>query len=85
MMSTLLAATIISGRPARGVLLQLGIDGLEVLHRVPALGAGHIHHVDQQPAAVHMAQKVVAQAGTVGGALDDTGDIGHDEGDPSST
>ncbi len=29
-----------------------------------------------------MAQKVVAQAGTVGGALDDTGDIGHDEGDP---
>ena len=64
-----------------GVLLQLGIDGLEVLHRVPALGAGHIHHVDQQPAAVHMAQKVVAQAGTVGGALDDTGDIGHDEGD----
>ena len=29
-----------------------------------------------------MAQEVVAQAGAVGGALDDAGDIGHDEGDP---
>ena len=81
-MSTLLAATI-WGRvgQVRAVLLQLRVDGVKVLHRVPALAAGHVHHMDQQAAAVHVPQEVVAQAGALAGALDDAGDVRHDEAD----
>ena len=82
MMSTLLAATI-WGRSARlrAVLLQLRVDGVKVRHRVPALAAGHVHHMDQQTAAVDVPQEVVAQAGALAGALDDAGDVRHDEAD----
>ena len=48
---------------------------------IPALAAGHVHHVDQQAAAVDMAQEVVAQARALAGTLNDAGDVGHDEGD----
>ena len=37
------------------VLLQLGVDGLEVLHRVPALAAGDVYYMDEQAAAINMA------------------------------
>ena len=37
--------------------------------------------MDQQPAAVHVPQKIVAQAGAFAGALDDAGDVRHDEAD----
>ena len=37
--------------------------------------------MDEQAAAVDVAQKVVAQSGAVGGALNDAGDVRHDEGD----
>ena len=71
----------LAGGQLGGVLLQLGVDGLEVLHRVPALAARDVHHMDEQAAAVDVAQKVVAQSGAVGGALNDAGDVRHDEGD----
>ena len=57
------------------------VDGVEVRHGVPALAAGDVHHVDEQAAAVDVAQEVVAQAGALAGALDDAGDVRHDEGD----
>ena len=63
------------------VLLQLGVDGVEIGNGVPALAAGHVHQVDQQAAAVDVAQEVVAQAGAFAGALDDAGDVRHDEAD----
>ena len=63
------------------VIMELGADGVEVLHRVTALGAGHIHHMDQQTAAVDVPEEVMAQAGALGGAFDDAGDVRHDEGD----
>ena len=67
---------------AGAVLRKLGLDGLKIGHRVPALGAGHVHHVDEQAAPVDVPQKVVAQAGALGGALDDAGDVGQNEGHP---
>ena len=70
------------GGQLRGVLPQLLVDGLEVLNRVPALRAGHVHHMDEQPAPVDVPQEVVAQAGPLRSPLDDAGDVGHDEGDP---
>ena len=39
--------------------LQLPVDDGEVLLGVPALAAGHVHHMDQQPAALHVAQELV--------------------------
>jgi len=36
------------------VLLQLGVDGVKIRHRVPALAAGHVYHMDQQAAAVNV-------------------------------
>ena len=63
------------------VLLELGADGVEVLHGVAALAAGHVHHMDEQTAAVDVTQEVVAQTGALSGTLDDAGDVGHDEGD----
>ena len=63
------------------VLLQLGLDGLKVGHRVAALAARHVHHVDKQAAAVDVPQEVVAQARPLSRPLDDAGDVGQDEGD----
>ena len=68
-------------RQVRAVLLQLRVDGVKVLHRVPALAAGHVNHMDQQAAAVHVPQEVVAQAGALAGALNDAGNVRHDEAD----
>ena len=61
--------------------MQLLADGVKVRHRVPALAARHVHHMDQQAAAVDVAQEVVAQAGALAGALDDAGDVRQHEGD----
>ena len=72
--------------PPRGQLggppLQLLADGVEIRHRVPALGAGHVHHMDEQAAAVDVPEEVVAQPRAVGGPLNDAGDIRQDEGLP---
>ncbi len=62
------------------VVLQLGADGIEILHRIPALAAGHVNHMNQKTAAVDVAQEIVAQAGTFGSTLNDAGDVSHDEG-----
>ena len=58
---------------------QLMVDLLKVRLGVAALAAGHIHHVQQQPAALHMAQEIMAQAHAFGGALNEAGDIGADK------
>ena len=61
----------------RAVLGQLLVDGVKVGNRVAALAAGDVHHMNQQAAAVNVAQKFVAQARTFACALDNTGDVGH--------
>ena len=63
----------------RAVLLELGVDGVKVRHRVPPLAAGYVYHVYQQAAAVDVAQEVVAEARTVRRALDDAGNVRHHE------
>ena len=60
--------------------MQLLADGVKILHRVPSLAAGYIHNVDQKPTSVNVAQKVMSQTCTLGSALNDTGDVRHDEG-----
>ena len=62
------------------VLLQLGVDGVKIRHRVPALAAGHVYHMNQQTAAVDVPQEIVAQTGALTGAFDDAGNVSHDEG-----
>ena len=59
---------------------QLSVDGLEILLRVAVLAAGDVHHMHNQAAPLHMAQKLVPEAHAVAGALDQSRDIGHDEG-----
>ena len=70
-----------AGGKLRAVLPELLVDGVEVRHGVPALAAGDIHQVDQQPAPVDMPQKIVAQSGTLAGPLNDAGNIRHDKAD----
>ena len=60
-------------------LCQLLVDLFKVLHRLTALAAGDIHHMQQQAAALHMAQKVVAQTDALAGTLDQAGDVGADK------
>ena len=60
-------------------LCQLLVDLLEVLDGVAALAAGNIHHMQQQAAALHMTQEVMAQANAIGSTFDQAGDIGADK------
>ena len=81
-MSALLAATIWGRSASSGLYCRSS----SLMASKSATGsrpftAGHVHHMYQQPAAVHVAQEVVAQAGALAGALNDAGDVGHDEAD----
>ena len=58
---------------------QLLVDLLEVLDGVAALAAGDVHDVQQQTAALHMAEEIVAQADALTGTLDQAGDVGADK------
>ena len=71
-----------TGGQFRRILLQLGADGLKILHRIPPFAARGIHQMHQQTAPVDVPQKVVTQASSFAGALDDAGDVCHDEADP---
>ena len=64
---------------SRAELCQLLVDLLEVLDGVAALAAGDVHDVQQQTAALHMAEEVVAQADALAGPLDEAGDVGADK------
>ena len=55
------------------------VDLLKVLLGVAALAAGNIHHMQQQAAALHMAQEVMAQTNAIGSTFDQAGDIGADK------
>ena len=60
-------------------LCQLLVDLFKVLHRLTALAAGDIHHMQQQAAALHMAQEVMSQTDALAGTLDQAGDVGADK------
>ena len=70
-----------AGGQLRAVFLQLAVDGVEIRHGVASLAAGHVHQMHQQAAAVDVPQEVVTQARALAGALDDAGNVGHDEAD----
>ena len=58
---------------------KLCVDLLNVVNRVAALAACRVNQMQQQTAAVDMAQEVVSQTGTLACTLDNTRNIGHDE------
>ena len=68
-----------AGGKVGGILRELCVDGVKVLDRVAALAARHVDDMNEQAAAVDMAQEVVTKARALGCALDDAGDVGHDE------
>ena len=70
-----------TGGQLRAVLLQFGVDGVEIRNGVAALTAGNVHQMHQQTAAVDVPQEIVTQTGALTGALDDAGNIGHHEAD----
>ncbi len=60
------------------VLGQLGQDHRDIVHRVAAVTVGgNIDQMQQQPGARQVAQKLNAQPGAFGSALDQAGNIGH--------
>ena len=63
----------------RAELCQFLVDLLKILDGLTALAAGDVHHMQQQAAALHMAQEVVAQTDALAGTLDQAGDIGADK------
>ena len=58
---------------------QLVVDLLKVRLGVAALAAGDVNDVQQQAAALNMAQEVVAEADALRSTLDQTGDVGADK------
>src|SRR5690606_17411043 len=69
----------------RIVPLQLALDRAHLvdrrhhLHALVALHRRHVHQVQQQPGAVQVAAELRAQAGAIGRALDQAGDVGDHE------
>lgn len=55
------------------------VDLLKVRLGVAALAAGDVNDVQQQAAALNMAQEVVAEADALRSTLDQTGDVGADK------
>ena len=61
---------------------QLLVDLLKILNGLAALAAGNVHDVEQQAAALDMAQEVVAKAHALAGTLNKARNIGADEACP---
>ena len=66
-------------RQLRAVARELAVDRFDVFGRVRAFRGGKIEQMQNQAAAVDVAQKIVAEARAVRRALDQAGYIGHDE------
>ena len=62
------------------VLLELRVDRLEILDGVAPLAARYVHQMQQKAAAVDVPQEIVPEARALRRALDDAGDVRHDEG-----
>ncbi len=58
-------------------LYKLFVDFFKIFNRVAPLTTRNIHHVHKHSATLHMAQKFVSQAHTLGGALNQSGNIRH--------
>ena len=69
-----------AGGKLGGILRKLCVDRVKVRDGVAPLAAGNVDDVDEQAAAVDVAQEVVAEARALSRTLDDAGNVGHDEG-----
>ena len=59
---------------------QLGIDDGEVLQRIATLESTRgVEHVDEHLGAPHVTQELQSESDALGGAGDETGNVGHDE------
>ena len=54
-----------TGGQLGAVLLQFGVDGVEIRDGVAALTAGNVHQMHQQTAAVDVPQEIVTQTGAL--------------------
>src|SRR5439155_11545171 len=61
---------------AAPVVLELGVDGRDVLERI---GSRCVDHVNEKPRALDMPQELLAEAETAARPLDEPGDVGDDE------
>ena len=68
-----------AARDFLAVLLELCIDLVVVVDRVAALDARGVDDVQDELRALDVAQKVVAEADAIRRALDEAGDVRHDE------
>ena len=59
---------------------QFPVDRLVFPDRIPVRHPGEVEDVEEQVGPLHMPEEAVAQSGALVGALDETGDIGDDEG-----
>ena len=68
-----------AGREVWRILTKFFVDLFKIIDRITLLAAGDIDNVDEQAAAVDMAQEIVAKANAVSCTLNNAGDIGHDK------
>ena len=63
-----------------GVQRQLAVDDIVILQRIASLVvARQVHHVHDERRALDVAQELVSQTAPFVRALDEAGDVGHDE------
>ena len=60
-------------------VLQFPVDRFKIFHRVASFAAGYIHNMDIQPAAFHMAQKLMSQANAFAGPFNQARDVRHNK------
>ena len=61
------------------VVAELAQQDLELVARAPAARLREVEQDAQHPGALDVAQEVVAESASLGRALDQSGDVGHDE------
>src|SRR4029077_11575739 len=66
------------GVEPRAVSGQLAADRL-VARLGISLGRRHVHKMHEQPATLEMGEELVAEAGALGGALDQTRNVGQNQ------
>ena len=72
------------GRKLGGVAGELAVDHPDILDRVAPLAAREVDHVQKQPAAVGVTEKIVPQPEPLRRPLDQPGDVGANESAPLS-
>ena len=71
---------LFSGRKLLAEVCKLMIDSLEIFFWISSFTAGNIHNMNNQAAALNMAQKFMAQTNTIACAFNQSRNICHNKG-----